>query len=524
MSSSISMRSTAGPRSGAGPGGGSWTLTHTRPPATATDRGIPPTSIVFATRFVRGSIRETVPDRLFATHTAPAPTAMPEGRCPTGILASTARVEGSIRVTVPSRLLATQIASRLAAMAAGPSPSGIVSVTAPSPAATIRRSVLSLLSVTQTAPAPTAMPVGLLPTSKRSRTRLLAASILKTAASRALATHSEPWPNAAAFGVSEWMPVFSVGNGTASATVPLSASSRTACPLPLSAIQAEPPPTASPSTPISAGGMIASVRRVPVSICDTVPSATLATQTERAFAASASGRAPTGTSIDHPTGVGIDDGDRVRPHDDSVAARSVHRNRHGGDSRQRDAGGDQREAAATGGLSRGATGGRRVELGRLGEDRLLELAQLPSRLEPELVGERASGVAEALQCVGLAARPVQREHVLGAQALAHRLLAHEALELRHQLDVTTETEVGLDALLDRGEAQLLEPRAAVLGEPLIGEIAQRPTAPQRQRRAQELGGAGRIVAGERSATLIQEPLEAQRVDALGVDGEGVPAP
>ena len=90
------------------------------------------------TRFVRGSMRETVPERLFATHTAPAPTAMPEGSRPTGISASTERVAGSIRDTVPSRLFATQIAASPAAIGPGPLPSGIVSVTAPAPAATIR--------------------------------------------------------------------------------------------------------------------------------------------------------------------------------------------------------------------------------------------------------------------------------------------------------------------------------------------------------------------------------------------------
>ncbi len=188
---------------------------------------------------------------------------------------------------------------------------------------------------------------------------------------------------------------------------------------------------------------------------------------------------------DHPTAVGVDDRDRVGPHDDGVAARTRsprspprrsprparRRRAISASPRRRPAGAAERPRA------RGAS-----SAGVLREDRLLELAQLPSRLEPELVDERAPGVAEALQRVGLPARPVEREHVLRAQALAHRLLAHEALELRHELDVTTETEVGLDALLDRGETQLLEPRGAVLREPLVGEIAQRRPAPQRQRR------------------------------------------
>ena len=255
----------------------SWTLTQMRPSATATERGAPPTWIVFATWFVRGSIRETVPERLFATHTAPAPTARPDGSRPTAITASTARVEGLIRDTVPSWLLATQIAASPAAIGPGPFPSGIVSVIAPAPAGAILLTVLSVLSATHTAPSPIAIPVGLLPTSTLARTRLLAVSISKTAASAALATHREFRPSAATLGVPDRMPDEAAGKRTTSATAPTSASRRTARPRLPSAIQAEPAPTASPAT-LSPVTIAAWARRVAMSIWETVPSATLATQ------------------------------------------------------------------------------------------------------------------------------------------------------------------------------------------------------------------------------------------------------
>ncbi len=111
-----------------------------------------------------------------------------------------------------------------------------------------------------------------------------------------LATHSEPPTSTAARLVGKWFPVVvDVGRGTESATVPRSASTRTARPRRLSAIHAEPAPTASASTSTS-GAIVATTRRLPMSICITVPSATLATQTERSSAASASGWTPTGTS------------------------------------------------------------------------------------------------------------------------------------------------------------------------------------------------------------------------------------
>ena len=103
------------------------------------------------------------------------------------------------------------------------------------------------------------------------------------------------------------------------------------------------------------------------------------------------------------------------------------------------------------------------------------------------------------------------------------MLSHEPLELRDELVVTPESQIGLDALLDRREPQLLQPRRPVLGESLVREVAERRAAPQRERRSQELGCRRRVIVVERSATLVDEPLEAQGVDALGVDRERVSA-
>ena len=55
--------------------------------------------MVAATEFVVGSIRETVPSRLFATQAAPLPKASPAGPFPTGIVCTTLPVVGSMRAT-----------------------------------------------------------------------------------------------------------------------------------------------------------------------------------------------------------------------------------------------------------------------------------------------------------------------------------------------------------------------------------------------------------------------------------------
>ena len=62
-------------------------------------------------------------------------------------------------------------------------------------------------------------------------------------------------------------------------------------------------------------------------------------------------------------------------------------------------------------------GGRELEVGGVGEDRLLEPSQLRARLEPHLVGEQAGTLAVGRECVDVAPGSVEREHELRAEAL-----------------------------------------------------------------------------------------------------------
>jgi len=77
---------------------------------TAMSSGRPPTLIVVTTRFVLGSIRETVPSALFATQTVPAPTATLAGISPTPIVLMTRPLTGSRRKTELSAPFVSQTA------------------------------------------------------------------------------------------------------------------------------------------------------------------------------------------------------------------------------------------------------------------------------------------------------------------------------------------------------------------------------------------------------------------------------
>ena len=81
------------------------------------------------------------------------------------------------------------------------------------------------------------------------------------------------------------------------------------------------------------------------------------------------------------------------------------------------------------------------------------------KLAQELLGSipssstsRRRAVPVGRERLGLPAAAVKREHQLRAEALAQRMLGDERLELADHLGVTTEREVGLDALLERCQA------------------------------------------------------------------------
>src|SRR5205823_15033599 len=104
-----------------------------------------------------------------------------------------------------------------------------------------------------------------------------------------------------------------------------------------------------------------------------------------------------------------------------------------------------------------------------------------------------------------------------ARPLAQRVRAHERLELSDHESVAAERELGLDALLDRAEAKLLEPPDLALAEDRVRELRQRLATPELERAPQEADALLRL----RRAGLRDKPLEALDVDGLGREVEHV---
>ena len=126
-------------------------------------------------------------------------------------------------------------------------------------------------------------------------------------------------------------------------------------------------------------------------------------------------------------------------------------------------------------------------------------------------------LVEHAERVGLAARAVERKHQLAAEPFPKRVCAQERLRLGDDLPVMLERQLGVEQLLDRGEAQLLQPAGVVLRERLELRVGERASAPQLQRlpeRARPLGRPG-------CACIARQPFEPTEVEAFGVDGQHV---
>jgi hypothetical protein len=116
---------------------------------------------------------------------------------------------------------------------------------------------------------------------------------------------------------------------------------------------------------------------------------------------------------------------------------------------------------------------------------------------------------------------VQGQRQQAPQALVVGLLGGEQLQLGHQLGVAAEVQVGLDACLPCGQVQALQPGDLVLGEREAGHVVGDGAAPQPQGGVQPLGGGRRVAGGQCLAPLLDQPLEADGVEPVGLDAQQV---
>jgi hypothetical protein len=166
---------------------------------------------------------------------------------------------------------------------------------------------------------------------------------------------------------------------------------------------------------------------------------------------------------------------------------------------------------------------RRPEVQRrvLPENRLLEVAEPPTWLEPELLDHEPARLLVGLQGFGLAVAAIEGEHQLRAQALAQRVAPDQRFQLADELGLAAERQIGLDSFLERHQAKLLEPRDLFLGKCLVGEVGQRRAAPKAKRLTEDLGGSVCSARGERPSCLLELGSKALGVELPRVEPKDV---
>jgi hypothetical protein len=220
-------------------------------------------------------------------------------------------------------------------------------------------------------------------------------------------------------------------------------------------------------------------------------------------------------------GACVDEGVRVGRRERRCVLRSALREE---DDRCGDAPRDRKRAGSRDdpATSDGRRGGSRtVERGILAQDRLLEVTERLARLDAELFDESLAGLAVDAESFCLTARAIEGEHQLPAHALAEGVARGQRFELGHERVVVAERKLRLDALLDRDQAQLLQPLDLGPRERLVREICKRTPAPEAEGGFERVQCLLVLARRIRLPAFLQQSLEPLDVDAFGGDLEDV---
>ena len=143
----------------------------------------------------------------------------------------------------------------------------------------------------------------------------------------------------------------------------------------------------------------------------------------------------------------------------------------------------------------------------------LEVPETRRGVDAKLIVEHAPERLEHVERLGVPSAPVQRQHELRAQTLAERMAAYERVELSDELEVATEGQLHLDALLQAvevllGKSGFLVPRERFL------ELRKGRPPPELERSAECRGSLAGSTPRERLAPACVELLEAAKVERL----------
>src|SRR6266545_4921058 len=102
--------------------------------------------------------------------------------------------------------------------------------------------------------------------------------------------------------------------------------------------------------------------------------------------------------------------------------------------------------------------GWEVQRGVLVEDLCFQPAQVGRWIDPKLLDERRPGTVKGAERIALPSRAIESHDQVAPEPLPQWVLGRESLQQGDRFAVATQLDIGLDAVLESSQAQLLEAR------------------------------------------------------------------
>lgn len=132
-------------------------------------------------------------------------------------------------------------------------------------------------------------------------------------------------------------------------------------------------------------------------------------------------------------------------------------------------------------------------------------------IDPELVGQDLARPLKCTQRLTLSTGAIQREHQLRPEASSEWVGGGESLEFPDDLALLTDRELGVDAVLERPEPEIVETSRLGLQCGVGGEVGQRGPAPESEGVIERPHGGPRV-DGKEPSRVAQERLESRGIE------------
>ena len=151
----------------------------------------------------------------------------------------------------------------------------------------------------------------------------------------------------------------------------------------------------------------------------------------------------------------------------------------------------------------------------------MELAQLGTRIDAQLVSEVAADLPVRVERFGPPPAAAQCRHQLPPQLLAQRILLGERAQLGHDIRVPAQLKIQIQPSLDNLESPLGQSRDDIPQQHLGVDVGERIAPPERERVAQRIGLTGEVTPLRGLVRRADQGTEHAQVDHALADVDAI---